>query len=131
MKLILGNFKTYFIDVLFHKYADFNGYSSRREFWFFNLWNAVILFVSYLIALLPLLFLFTEEGEPSAAMGIFGLVMYGIIVVYSLGVFVPLLSLTVRRLRDSGLSGWLVLLTFIIPPIPLVFGLLPPVPERR
>ena len=119
--------KTYFFDILLHKYATFNGRSGRKEFWFFNLWNALIIFVLYMIALVPVWIMANADEEPVGA-SLFLMIIGIVIFIYMLAMFIPLLSLTVRRLHDCGLSGWLVLLTFVIPIINLIYGILPPTP---
>ncbi|WP_243398301.1 DUF805 domain-containing protein [Deinococcus koreensis] len=59
-------------------------------------------------------------GEESAAIpsGI-GLISLILAVLYALAVFVPSLAVTVRRLHDTGKSGW----WYLIGLIPLVGGL--------
>lgn len=119
--------KTYFFDILFHKYAAFNGRSGRKEFWFFNLWNALIIFILYMIALVPIWYMANAEEEPVFS-SVFFLIIGFVIFIYMLAMFIPLLALTVRRLHDCGLSGWLALLTLVIPVINIIFGILPPTP---
>ncbi|MGB0902213.1 DUF805 domain-containing protein, partial [Halocynthiibacter sp.] len=47
----------------------------------------------------------------------------GIIIVFAilaLAVYIPLISVWVRRFHDKGLSGWLVLVTMLVSNIPYV-----------
>ncbi len=71
------------------KYADFSGRARRAEYWWFALGNAVL--VSILGAL---------AGAVLGDLG--GLLM----LVVALAVIVPALAAAVRRLHDTGRSGW-------------------------
>lgn len=84
-----------YVEVL-KKYAVFQGRASRSEFWYFNLFNALIQLV--LIAAMV--------GAANAQNASLVQVLNILIVVYSLGVFLPSISVLVRRLHDSGRSGW-------------------------
>jgi uncharacterized membrane protein YhaH (DUF805 family) len=79
------------------KYADFNGRASRAEFWMFTL-----------ISLIISLFLFVIDRRIMPGSGI--QVLYTL---YSLAVLVPSLAVSVRRLHDTGRSGWWVLVNVI------------------
>ncbi|MDG2332716.1 MAG: DUF805 domain-containing protein [Myxococcota bacterium] len=75
------------------RYADFAGRSRRKEYWYFGLFNCLF---TVLIA-----FVDTLVGTYSQGLGV-GL-LSGL---YSLVIFIPSLSLLVRRLHDTGRSGW-------------------------
>lgn len=77
---------------VFSKYAVFSGRARRSEYWYFVLFNALITPVIYLISI-PLL----------AIPGI----------LYSLAVFIPAMAVGVRRLHDTGRSGWNLLWAFL------------------
>jgi len=84
------------------KYVDFSGRASRSEFWWFQLFMFLLqmgLFVLQMVALFSFPEIFTA--------------IYWMTVVVSLGLFLPSLSVSVRRLHDIGKSGWYFLL--IIP----------------
>jgi len=70
------------------KYATFDGRARRKEYWNFTLFNAIIgvvlVFVSQTIS---------------------GL--------YTLAIILPSIAVMVRRLHDTGRSGWLALIVFI------------------
>lgn len=94
----------YFTDAI-KKSADFKGRATRKEFWIFSLiYMAIYILFGLLDALVGTV----------AIQFIFGLVMS-----------VPCISVTTRRLHDTGRSGWWQLLT-ILPLIPLagLFALL-------
>jgi len=78
------------------RFADFKGRSSRKEFWMFMLFHSLII-LALVIDNLSLL------KDVALTIGI----------IYGLAVFIPMLGACVRRLHDSGKSGWLVLIYFI------------------
>lgn len=87
------------------KYADFSGRSTRKEYWLFQLF----LFLSYFITFI-VVNVFVEgvmriqhSGEPGVAF----------VALLSLVFLVPSLAVAVRRLHDTGNSGWLLLVTFV------------------
>lgn len=98
---------------MFKKYAQFNGRSRRSEYWFAGLANFIVIMIFYLIMFIPMMVDITNYGEPSGAtagvMGIGGLLIF----VYAIAVLVPSLALSVRRLHDTGRSGWFLLLNLI------------------
>jgi uncharacterized membrane protein YhaH (DUF805 family) len=75
----------YFINAL-KKYAEFTGRTTRKEFWMF------ILF--YLLIYIGMVIVDSVLGTM-----IFTLV-------YALGMFVPSISISARRLHDTGRTGW-------------------------
>ena len=88
----------WYIEVL-KKYAVFDGRARRMEYWMFVLFNVIISIVLGVID--NVLGTVTEIGQ-----GLLGLV-------YSLGVLLPGIAVTIRRLHDTGRSGWYILLGFI------------------
>ncbi|MFZ4286404.1 DUF805 domain-containing protein [Variovorax sp. HJSM1_2] len=82
------------------KYATFSGRSRRSEFWYFVLF--------YLIIFCALAFVdrLTGSFDADAGMGL----LSGL---FALGLIVPNLSVTVRRLHDTNRSGWWVLLSLV------------------
>jgi uncharacterized membrane protein YhaH (DUF805 family)/ribosomal protein L40E len=89
------------------KYAVFTGRARRKEFWYFFLFNNLIL-----IALAILGSLFRSANGPSP----FGVLS----AIYAVATVVPALAVSVRRLHDINLSGWLCLLVLV----PLVGGII-------
>ena len=93
------------------KYFDFNGRARRREFWGFNvLLIAVVHVYVFLTAL--------TTGEP-AYEGDHGFTTASFIVLGGMGIFtlyiiIPLLSVSSRRLHDTGSSAWLLLLPSLL-----------------
>ncbi|HLV00732.1 MAG TPA: DUF805 domain-containing protein [Acidobacteriota bacterium] len=84
----------YYLEVL-RKYAVFHGRERRRVFWWF-----VLVHVGILVVLS--LFEFLLTGQASVLVGL-----------YNLAVFIPGLAVTVRRLHDTGRTGWWVLIGLI------------------
>jgi uncharacterized membrane protein YhaH (DUF805 family) len=83
-------------------FVNFNGRAGRTEYWLFALFNAF--FASIAIVLdISLKTSFTRYGE-SLSVG-------WIYTIYSLLVLLPSLSVTLRRLHDTGRNGW----NFLIP----------------
>ncbi len=82
------------------KYATFSGRATRSEYWYFTLFNALIS--------IGLIILDRVIGTYNAetAMGTLSSL-------YSLAVLIPSLAVSVRRLHDTGRSGWWFLLAFI------------------
>jgi len=83
------------ISTCFRKYATFSGRANRPEYWYF------VLFVFIVSMAISLATGFDQE-EPSVASGL-----------WSLGTFLPSLAAVVRRLHDTGRSGWWWLIVFI------------------
>lgn len=84
-------------------YAGFQGRASRQEYWMFQLFNVSIYGVLLLLATA------SESNFLSVLM-----------VIYYLGIIVPSLAVSVRRLHDIGKSGWAILVSLI----PFVGGIL-------
>lgn len=76
------------------KYATFSGRSRRKEYWMFTLF--------YVIFAIGVAILDGILGSP----GILGAIL-------ALGLFIPSLSVAVRRLHDTGRSGWWFLIVFL------------------
>jgi uncharacterized membrane protein YhaH (DUF805 family) len=86
------------------QYAVFSGRSRRKEYWYFILFNFLI---SIGIGL--------AGGAAGAVAGAEGL-GFAAGLVYFLAVLVPAVAVSVRRLHDTGRSGWWMLLG----PVPVI-----------
>ena len=76
------------------QYAVFDGRARRKEYWMFLLFNFVI----------------------AAALGLVGRVIGlggALQALYTLGVLIPGLAVSVRRLHDTGRSGWWLLVVLV------------------
>ncbi|HYP82306.1 DUF805 domain-containing protein [Variovorax sp.] len=76
------------VQVCLRKYVEFSGRASRSEFWWFALFQLIVLVVA----------------------GIFGDRIYGIA---ALLLLLPSLAAAARRLHDVGKSAWFLLLHFV------------------
>jgi uncharacterized membrane protein YhaH (DUF805 family) len=88
------------------RYAEFSGRSRRKEYWFFTLFFVLASFVALGLDMA----LGTLDDETG-----FGPVG-GLL---TLALLLPSLAVTVRRLHDTGRSGWWMLI-FFVPLIGLV-----------
>ena len=98
----------------FQRYAQFRGYASRSEYWWPWLVNSIISFFFFLVILIPMMTATSaaieaaQYGEPATA-PVYPASLYimsGISSLYSLAVLLPNLSSLVRRLHDTGKSGF-------------------------
>ncbi|MDR1816732.1 MAG: DUF805 domain-containing protein [Puniceicoccales bacterium] len=85
------------------KYAVFDGRARRREYWFFTLFNVL---VSCAVQLLGVLL--GRSLSSGGAMSEFETLSVVVLLSpgYSLAVLLPSLAVSVRRLHDTGRSGW-------------------------
>ncbi|HEX5081730.1 MAG TPA: DUF805 domain-containing protein [Blastocatellia bacterium] len=91
----------WYLDVL-KKYADFSGRARRKEYWMFVLFNILIC-----IAIMIFSAILASIDTSLALIGTLLLVVYG------LAIIVPGLAVTVRRLHDTGRSGWWILIALV------------------
>jgi uncharacterized membrane protein YhaH (DUF805 family) len=76
------------------QYADFSGRARRTEYWMFGLFNLIFSSIAILLdTLLGSIFVFQS--------------------LYMLGVFIPGLAVTVRRLHDTGRGGGWLFIAFV------------------
>jgi uncharacterized membrane protein YhaH (DUF805 family) len=78
----------WFIDPVTKQYADFNGRTTRQEFWMYVL----IYIIAYIVV---------------------GVVSDMLAFLLGLGLLVPNIAITARRLHDVGKSGWWQLIALI------------------
>lgn len=83
----------WFVDALKNKYATFTGRAHRTEYWMFVLFSIIFAIVASII-------------DAIITGGLLG-------VVYTLAVIIPSIAVAVRRLHDTGRSGWWLLLGLI------------------
>ncbi|MCA9847945.1 MAG: DUF805 domain-containing protein [Dehalococcoidia bacterium] len=82
------------VQSVLQNYANFNGRAMRSEYWWWVLFTVLGAFAVSFVEL---------------ALGLGGILT----LVWSLGTFLPGLSVLVRRMHDRGYSGWIVLVTLI------------------
>ncbi len=86
----------WYFEVL-RKYAVFSGRARRKEYWMFVLFNLII---ASILGLIEALSGIASESYPSV-----------LATLYSLAVLIPSLAVGVRRLHDTGRSGWWLLIS--------------------
>lgn len=102
------------VKVCFSKYADFSGRARRSEFWFFYLFTILYSFAVSILSAVDV-----AVGVPLfSALGAIG----------SLALIIPSLAVSVRRLHDTGRSGWQLVFWYVVPwlliiPIAILLGL--------
>lgn len=93
------------IKQFFMNYANFYGRANRGEYW----WPALALFIVGMIIQIPGYAL----GDSSGGVYTMSPLFAGISWIVSLATFIPSISAGVRRLHDTGRSGWMLLLALI------------------
>lgn len=88
----------YYVEV-WKKALDFGGRARRAEYWYFVLFNVLISIVLGIVD--GMVGLKTEQG-----VGMLG-------ALYSVAILIPSIAVGVRRLHDTGKTGWLLLVAFI------------------
>jgi len=92
----------YFINAVKNHYADFEGRARRSEYWYFVLFN--------MLGAIAIVVLMMVLGAVSESLASIGVIAYA---AWVLGLFIPGLAVAVRRLHDTGKSGWWMLIGFI------------------
>lgn len=88
-------------------YVNFKGRARRKAYWMFVLFNVIIM---VLLSLLDAAF------DISVGYSNMGLIYF----IYTLFILLPSISVSVRRLHDTGRSGWWYLINFV----PFVGGII-------
>ena len=104
--LIVQTFKNYFL---------FKGRADRKEFW---TWALAMLAVSFVfICILGVIAfinsLLYRDSESPVLSGLFtaGITLFGL---FWLVMFIPSLTVSVRRLRDAGITPWLLIIPIVL-----------------
>ena len=93
--------------------ADFGGRTARADYWWVVLvWTLVYATVAGLSHVTR------RRGDWPVQL-------------YVLATFIPMLALTVRRLHDTGLSGWWVIGDFAVIGLALIWGIAAPILSKR
>ncbi len=114
----------------YRRYFDFSGRSRRKEYWMFALLNVIVSTIFYAIMVAgggaglltaasmdPTL---AAAGDPFANVGpLFWIGFIGFCL-WALATVIPSIAVTVRRLHDRNLTGWLYLAVCIAQFIPFV-----------
>ena len=86
------------------QYSDFNGRARRKEYWMYQLIVGLIM--------LGILVVFGGLVAATSSDALLYLMM-GVIMIVGLGLLVPSLAVTTRRLHDTGRSGWWQLISLV------------------
>lgn len=84
------------VSTCFRKYANFSGRASLSEYWFWFLFQLIVMGGIYAIAI---------ASESFAIMGLYGLI--------ALGLLLPSLAVAVRRMHDIGKGGGWIFITLV------------------
>lgn len=116
----------YFVRAITTRYASGDGRARRKEFWGFTLFSTLLIFAPITICAIAAASI-DSSFESSESNGILsaGLIALG---VAWLAMTIPSIAVSVRRLHDVGMSGWMWLIN-LIPSVGgifmLVVGVLP------
>lgn len=104
MNALMNNeFTKWFMICVTQKFADFNGRSRRKEYWMFILVGVII---NIILSVIEHAIGLTFTVGPGAAIGILSSL-------FGLALLVPNIAAGVRRLHDTGRSGWFLLLALV------------------
>ena len=79
------------LQTCYKKFFDFSGRASKSEYWWFQLYNAIIYVLTFVF-----------QGDL--------VLLFSILIIVNL---IPVYAVGVRRIHDSDKSGWLVLISLI------------------
>lgn len=88
---------------LIKNYVNFSGRARRSEYWYYSLFDVLVSIITYFI--------------PSPTIEVWGQPVSLLYCLFWLALFLPMLSVSVRRLHDIGKNGWNILTFYLIPPI--------------
>lgn len=97
----------------FKKYATFSGRASRSEYWWWTLVSVAVGIITNILLSASMTTMTTASSATPPTLGPGAIVGMIVIGVWTLATLVPSLALTVRRLHDVNMSGWLVLIGLV------------------
>ena len=109
----------------FKGYVDFTGRSTRSEYWWIWLTNMILLVPFYSAYFKAL----ANPRNEAALMALGGIAI--IYMIFGLALILPMLALTVRRLRDAGFHWALIFIIFIPMVGPLALLVLLAMPTKQ
>lgn len=98
---------TYFVRALTKNFAQFNGRARRAEYWGYTLFAILAYIVLFVIDMvLSLAFYGTDQyGDPN--------IIPVFVILFWIYNILPAIAITVRRLHDQNMTGWLYLLNIV------------------
>lgn len=86
-------------------FTDWRGTSSRSEYWWTVLVNALVIGI-----MIALMWLVAKNGISTDFEAYAGIIVLAVPALYGVAALVPSLSMILRRLHDGGFSSWWILL---------------------
>lgn len=80
-------------------YVDFEGRSTRSDYWFVVLANFLLIMALYIAAII---FAVAGRNQPGSLPNIIAYIFLILIILYAFATILPSLAIQVRRLRDAG-----------------------------
>lgn len=94
------------------KYARFSGRANRKEYWLFVLGNVIVSIALPLVGfILGMIVCAISTNDAGGIVSVFFAVA---LVIWSIALIIPSLSVTIRRLHDLDKSGWTIFV-YLIP----------------
>lgn len=106
----------------YRRYFDFSGRSRRKEYWMFTLLQVIIGVILTALIFMDGGFRLDAFGQPDFSGG-FGPLFWigaGLGTIWALGTIIPSIAVTVRRLHDRNLTGWIYLGIVVLQFVPVV-----------
>jgi len=110
----------WYIKAVKDNFSNFNGRATRQEFWMFYLFNFLFTIIAIILDSILGLNFNTDMNILIRGNTVQGWIQ----LIYCLAVSIPFLAVSIRRLHDTGKSGW-----FILIPIYNIILLLTPTKE--
>ena len=98
-------------------YVDFEGRSTRSDYWFVVLANFLLIMALYIAAII---FAVAGRNQPGSLPNIIAYIFLILIILYAFATILPSLAIQVRRLRDAGYNWPYIFVAFI----PFVGGII-------
>jgi uncharacterized membrane protein YhaH (DUF805 family) len=94
-------------------WKNFSGRASRSEYWWVALASLILMIVVMVVLAVVAFGIAAASGGSDSGFTVAMVVVYGVMALLGIALFVPSLSLSIRRLHDINQSGWMYLLNFI------------------
>lgn len=97
------DFTTAVKQVLKVNYANFQGRARRSEYWWFALFSMLFSVVAQILM----------GAVAATGSGILMLLIAIPVLVFAIGIIIPSIAVAIRRMHDTGRSGWWLLVGFV------------------